>query len=594
MSVFVGFDPERLAQLRQAMVAASVHLRAVAARHQDDLELGDTARVLSDVRRLLDSTWIPIIGRILTSQAISGYRPIDAGAVPAPWSRQPDPLGPRADRREAAAIAADSAWDRVDLERLVEALARIARDPDAVTAFRVAMSRDDWIALIDRVGHEYLTAAHLSVEDAGNRELRRRMIAADEAAALLALLLRGQHTGHLPWRPELLHQVEPFAAALVVRHLDLDASTLADTADRLLLRWYQGRPDGDRFADGHRSGPNTGDLLVPLLIAEPAAATAFLQQASHHPGIVFMSAQDQRLVRALLVVGTAPPRVGPSTAGTILPALLRWSGEARRRAMPHDGGTPDGAAYLAEASAPWLLYFGRRASEWGWSGPEADRALRDLIDDERAMEQLTSAMAGWRRSLTTTPLTDREGRVDLETLLDLSTMFAQLQLAFRDEEIDDDAAGRFWLEVTLFTGTLVASAAMSGGFLASVGTDLALTVASATGAAALGRFGVATSAERSQRQAAARFGSRSADVAVIAVVSAVGQLIDDGRLPVHTLDRLRLPAATEAECTSTVVADRLAAFVSSLEPLTDATTFNALTAVMTAFVNPSSARQACR
>ena len=207
------------------------------------------------------------------------------------------------------------------------------------------------------------------------------------------------------------------------------------------------------------------------------------------------------------------------------------------------------------------------------------------------MDHLIGAMDAWRRTLAATPLTQVDGRVDLDTLLDISTMFAQLQLAFRDEEVDDDAEARFWLEVTLFTGTLVASAAISGGFLVSVGTGLALDAAHATTAVALGRFGVATSADRSERQASARFGSRSADVAVIAVVGAVSQLIEAGRLPADTLDRLHLPTARA--CTPLVVAERLATFVATLEPFTDPATFNAITTVMTAFINPSSARQAC-
>lgn len=570
------------------MVAADEHLRAVAARYLGDPDMGDAARVVSRVRHLLGTTWVPAIERVLTSEALN----IRRTGHPDGWMRLPDPLGPSVTVERAPALAAELTLHGATPTQLVDLLAGIARNPAAGAAFRAELTAHDWGRLIDEVGLAHLTAAHLAVDDIGNPELQGQLALLDDAAALLALLLRGRPDGHRPWRPDVLAHADPYAAALIVRHLRLDATVLAETADRLLLRSYEGHPNGDRYADGYRSGPNAGDLLFPLLIAEPAAATAFLQRAAQHPAVVFMSAQDQRLVRDLLRTGTAPTRVSSRSAGTILPPLLRWAADARRRVQPHDGGTPDASAFLAEASAPWLLQFGRRADEWGWTGPEADQAVRNLIDDERAMEHLIGAMGTWRRTLAATPLTRVDGRVDLDTLLDLSTMFAQLQLAFRDEEVTDDAEARFWLEVTLFTGTLVASAAITGGFLASVGTGLALDAANATAAAALGRFGVATSADRSRHEAAARFGSRNADVAVIAVVSVVARLVAERHLPADTLDRLHLPTGG-AGCSPIVVAERLATFVATLEPFTDPSTFNAITTVMTAFINPSSARQAC-
>lgn len=593
MSVFVGFDPDRLAALRRAMVTAHDDLRAITLRHRDALRVDDElARLLApvaDLGRALEQTWIPLVERILLCDALGPRRGAD-------WLRAPDPTLPPMTSAEARALARrllDTSGDTGPVDDILVQLARVAADPLAAAAFRHALDRlGGWTAVVDRIGLAHLGTSHLLVDDPTSAVLQRRLRLLDDAAALLAVLAQGRPDGHRPWRPAVLDGAEPYAAALVARHLRLDPRVLAETADRILLRAYEGRPDGDRYRDGYLSGPNAGDVLFARLVDDPAAATEFLRRAAAHPAVVFMSAQDQQLVRRLLLVGTAPPRVDAGRAGAILPPLLNWAGEARRRPLPHDGGTPDASAFLAEASAPWLLQFGRRAPEWQWTAMQGDRALRTLVDDGRAMDHLVGALGRWRSAMVATPLTRSDGRVDLDVLLDLSTMFAQFELAFRDEAIADDAAERFWVEVTLFAGTLVASAVVSGGFLVSVGTDLALDAGSATAAAALGRFGVATSATRSEREARARFGTRGAEVAVIAVVAVVAREIEAGRLPRGTLELLQLPRPGH-ECTLSAVQSALDGFVSRLAPIADPAVFNAIAAVMAAFVNPSSARQAC-
>ncbi len=78
----------------------------------------------------------------------------------------------------------------------------------------------------------------------------------------------------------------------------------------------------------------------------------------------------------------------------------------------------------------------------------------------------------------------------------------------------------------------------------------------------------------------------------MAVITIVGHQIEAGRLPPDVLAWLDLPAPGPT-CALRDVADRLERFVHSLEPHADPAAYNAIVAVLLAFVNPSAVAQAC-
>lgn len=174
-------------------------------------------------------------------------------------------------------------------------------------------------------------------------------------------------------------------------------------------------------------------------------------------------------------------------------------------------------------------------------------------------------------------------------------MFAALQVALHDEEIADTVAAGFWSDNVVPFGAILVSAMVPGGPVISALADLTLAATSPTAQRWLQQNGVLRDRNDVTAVADARFSSRSAGTQVIAVVGAVGRLIDEGKLPADTLESLRLDDGVPADagCESEMIDAQLHEFVSGLAASTDPAAYDALLAVTGAFGNSLSTAQQC-
>lgn len=403
----------------------------------------------------------------------------------------------------------------------------------------------------------------------------------------------------------------PLVAAPMVRSLDIGDDELAALCVRLLERWHAGDARGNRWPDEVEPGPNAADELFTLLLARPGAATAFLTLVAQQPELLFRSAVDESLVHRLLLLGTSPDTVDVEHAGRILVPILDWL-QHDERAHLHgwdgtawtsggrDGATPHVTAMLGDVIAPWLLQFGHRADDWGWTHEEADDTMRWIATDDVAMAALIGSIGEWRAAVASTTFVRPDGSLDTAALLDVSTTLSQITLALRSADIEQGEVRRFWLDLGLLLAGVIAGMTLPLVGIAGVAATATTTVASHATRTALDHVGLVPSSGHAADEAQARYGTFTADTAVVAVVSIVSQLVHDGRLPAGTLDRLRLDDlrrdgddAADDECRAAQVLERLQRFVVDITDHADPTVGNALVAVLFAFAPPTSIVEAC-
>lgn len=615
---FLGYDRELLVNLRRSMRRAS---DALIAMTSTDPEAGDALHELRSSHRALDEQWLPVLDGLLACMALDERAPVQLDPTDLRlalvfdlqqhgWQVVLDPLvGSNADApitvEEARAIGDRLLDDQADglsseeLGWLAERLTAVAGNPAAAAAFRGAFASDaDWAMVFDHLGLDRLDQADRATWDPDDAAAVDRMAALDAVfVPLAALYASGRHTSHAgPWFPTVIDHLDPYSAALLLRDLDLDSTTTARAADDVLLRWMTGHDDQRIWADRSAAGDNAADLLFGWLALDAEAARLFVVRATDHPEIIFLTAHDDASVVAVLMAGTDPSVMPVGEAGRTIRPLLDWSTQ-RDGAMNSaiDGGVDDPRRVLAPALAPWLMQLGPRADEWSWSPDQAGDALRWVIGDEQAAASLVASMDDWEQTLAKTPLVGADGRLDDEALHDLAGMFATLQVAFHDEEVADAVTAGFWSNSTVLFGAILVSAIVPGGPVISVLADVTLSAVSPAAQSWLHSNGMLRDPGDDIAAADARFGSRSADTAVVAVVGVVGRLIDAGSVPPDALDGLQLDRPDEFgdTCTPRVVDDRLHQFVQGLEGSTEPTVFADLVAVVNAFSNPLSIAQQC-
>lgn len=615
MTGYLGYDRELLGALRSAMRRSRDELRGL---RSDDPDAIDALRVVASGRSLLDEVWLPVLDGLMSCTALDQRRPVrlELGDLRAAvlldrqgrgWQITTDPLEtgagvvvPLVDEARAIGVRlADDTemWDVAELSWLIDRLRAIAAEPMASSALRAQLDGAAWAVVFDRIGLDRLRQSHLLAGDPDHDIAATRRDQLDQLIAVLAdVYSSGPHTGHAPWYPTVAGDLDPYSAALLLTALDLDPRVAAGAAVDVLTSWLDGHDQHRWWADQFSAGDNAADLLFRWLATDGEAAQSFVERASARPDLLFRTAHLDASVVAVLVAGTSPDRVGPSDAGAVIRPLLAWAHQQDSSLGPvTDGGVDDVRAVLAPVVAGWLFQMGPRADDWGWNPDEADAALRWVIADEVAAAELVSSLDAWHRQLAATPLLVADGRLDDVALHDLASVFAQLQVAMRDEELADAAAARFWADATFMVGQLLVSALVPGGPAVSVAADLALSGVSPISQQWLQRHGLPHDPDEAAAEIGARFGSRTSDTAVVAVVGVVGQLIERGVLPADALDALRLDDIDTGgdSCEPAIVDERLHEFVRGLEPSLDPATSNGLLTVLYAFSNPLGIAQQC-
>lgn len=600
---YMAFDRENLQALRTAMRRADEQLGNQISC--DPLAANVTSAV-TRVRQAFQQKWLPVLDGILQCMALEARNPVQidpTGLQPVwlppytaeGWQVVADPMSPLTVSAAQATALGTSLADG-DLDALLDSeaelvwlagvLAIIADDSALTVAFRNAFDGDEpWAEVFTRIGAAHgASGQHLAfkpgtIEDQQRLELLEQLI-----GSLAVTYASGPHTGRTGFYPTVITLVEPYTAALIVAHATMNSRMMATASVDILSRWYADVADRFVYPDFAGTGPNTADILFTALAADSAAATAFLLLVNGQPELVLRAAHDDGSVEQLLLAGTNPAYVSAELAGRILVPLIEVIGAWSYGSMGTAVRGEDLAPLMGSVFAPWLPQFGPRAAEFGWDRGQGDSVLAWLLANGAAAN-LAAGIASWHDRLASEPLIRDNGTIDIFTLNEMLAMFMQLEIAVRDADISRAAADRILTDAIFYLAQTLLPNAARGSVVVGIAADVAMSAAAPAIRSWMEDQGWVPPNEAGARAAAqAKFGSRVADIAVLSVLGAIGQLIDSGKLPPEVLDRLDL--SNPAGCVATETADRLVEFGYSLEADLDPLTFTSVMLIIEAVAGP--------
>lgn len=417
----LAYDPDRVGRLHRSLQLAADGLRAVSC---GDPAAADALQVVRAMNAQIEQVWLPLASHLLTQDPLSRSQrdrqhlgALDQSLVRVMadgygWSVQADPL-----QDDTAVVTAEEARalgamlgevdlaalldDPVQLRRLAQQLQVIGRDPRLGAEF-VANMRD-WSTLTTLLGTRRAelaggtrapAAGATTVADLGavvdglmaawRTTLPASVLQARTSATVASLL------------PPLGHP-DPYVQALLLRSLRLDAITVAQVAGELLRGWVDTKQTWGRGTIDLEQpyGANAADLLLPLLLGDPAACTYFMTLVADHPAILFETLDDPEIGHRVAMIGTDPANSESAAAGRAVLAVLGWFDVDPYGTAPNtDGYAGDYGPFLADLVAPWLLQFSGANEEWAADDMTKQHGLAIALRDDTGLQHLA---AGGRR-----------------------------------------------------------------------------------------------------------------------------------------------------------------------------------------------------
>ena len=481
MTGFLGYDNDRLMNLRSAMDRALLELSDL---HISDPEANATLQLVRRAHVAIADRCLPPLRALLSCQASTTYAParlqrndiavarLATLQLTQGWSVVADPLNPRPHSmtiEDAQSLGwalsqthLKSLTKNAEISWLATSLAEIAQRPELVAAFLANMTDDAWRHLCDQLGDDRITLlSTLTVEGRLSDDNRSRLASIDAVFAHLGkIMASGSATA--------LNTMHPYAAAMLVQHLQLSARDLA-TLSVDLIRHY--RVGG--WADVQRPGPGTGDLLMRTMLDTPGAPAAFMLLIANDPAVVLDSAHNHALAEQLILEGTNPARITTQQAGTVIPSLARYL-LSSNAAQSGFYGQPvrDKSAFAVDLIAPWLLQFtATHHNDWHFANGEGARLLATIINDGEAFARLSLRRSEIAAGLSVTIATAGDsGRHAVE---DLAAILGLIDALARQHNIARAAEERQLWNIG-FALISVAAAQLPGGAIATVGAGLSL------------------------------------------------------------------------------------------------------------------------
>ncbi|MEO5724028.1 MAG: hypothetical protein ABIQ39_04310, partial [Ilumatobacteraceae bacterium] len=624
MSEFVAFDPTRVAQLRLAMTRTIVELELI---NCNDPEATAAMRTLRSTASRLSDTWLPVVRSMDSCMLLFG---VPAGnlraddltsaipklmtkrgwSVSRPYMLTQDPL--------AAVVAVSGAEARMlgellnsgDLAQLLDTdtevawlaarLAAIGADPDLTQAFTGSFVR--WVELAEALAWRWPQgqAAQPPADDDDDDTMHPATIEPALAALGAIYDTRRDPSAY----PQIIGEMDWYTAAMFMRSLSLDSAVLAQASADILQReldplTFAGQPHlfGTPTTPGEPRH-NTGDVVLANLLRDIDACAAFVLLAAQQPALLWNVASDQRWARQVVLAGTDPTVLEVATAGTVIRKFIEFViNPGWVRPVDPDVSISGNRQFLAALVVPWLFQFGPRAAQWGWTRREGEQELARVLDDDRSMAVLIDERAAMQRLVGEQSYVRADGHLDVALVDDIASTVVMVWQIVGHEEVSDAAQQRMIFDLCygLVNKLIVSSIAA----IPEPTTKATMEVAYKFGArAALDKLEeqglIPPSEERAETDSRARFGSRVADAAVIAVIAVTAQLIDAGALAPNAFDLLDLDdlqSDGDDGCRADQVAERLLGFAEAL-PAGEART--TVWGVTHAFLNDAAAVATCR
>ena len=413
MSGYLGYDADLVDSLRAAMTRAEAELAAIRCA---DIDAQSAMRAVDRARSTLRDTWLPFINSLYQCRAFDGYNPttIDAGdlinswlnlvAVQRGWRVAADPLpvpvGPAFEamtiesaRALGEALSGPAGADDMTMEEMAwlqGRLAEVAGHPQLVAALLPAFTTAGWANVCNKLAttRQHAVTEALLYDGSISDGERAGWAGIDAVFVSLGQILNTNQELHpRSDLTQLLIDMTPYAAALVVRQLDVGVDTLVAMSRELI--------DRERvalcYAEETNLGPRAADLLMVKMLATPTAATTYVMTTVDDPGLVLDVAYEPGLGNAMLAAGTDPASMSPDQAAQAIPVLIDWILN-ESTSSPYMSYNPLLAVAAVDLIAPYLLPVLRPDAD-GYGMTSKDRkAIQNLIiDNNAALDHLLAA-----------------------------------------------------------------------------------------------------------------------------------------------------------------------------------------------------------
>ncbi|MBI4933528.1 MAG: hypothetical protein HY828_06590 [Actinobacteria bacterium] len=450
---YLAFDPIQVHGLAAAMVRSLDELWTVRCDDPAAYEALRTVRLLRDE---IETQWLPLARRVAASLSLTGKAlPADLGelrnslafvmAVGTDWAVTDDPsgsdlmtpeearaLGARMNRADAASFVSDPA----ELRWLAGRLERIAADPVLAASFLANFH--EWALWGDALGR--LRARIVAGVDA------RTTVTVPELDGVFAAMAHVERSTEPAW----LTEMNPYAAAAMVRFLGLHGEALAVAADRILAQ----HPITDMDA---LSGPNAADVLFPLVAADSVASARFLSLATRHPEVLFDRPSDTAAGYRLVLHATDPARMSAEQAGVILPRLVQHfatTDPSCDEACYTAQERPENwRAFLVDLVSPWMLQFSPQNQQWPLSNEGRERLLSFVLEDEASLQRFVERADRVQAGFVTSISSGEEHALD-----ELGAFMAMIgALIVNNREQTSLTRQKGWEMITTLAGLLTAA-----------------------------------------------------------------------------------------------------------------------------------------
>lgn len=458
----LAYHPDEVGRLHLAMRRAVDDLRRLSCH---DPAAADAMRLVRNSATQLETVWLPLANRLLTTDPLSGRQRRDAGiggldqslikamADDHGWSVQTDPLQDDASivtPEEARALAAALneldpqalADDPARLAWLAQQLAVIGADPVLSREFLATFDNWDVLPLVLATQRAALLseggdggAGVVGIDGVFDglmaiwrNTLDPRILAAGTQANVTSLL------------PDL-YLPDPYVQALMLRGLDLDPMTLATVTHELLSVWIEHKYNGDMWSIdlAPRLGPNTADILLAEVAEHPIACVRFLTLAQDNLDVLFWTLAQPDIAHRIVLTATDPANVTPQQAEPLVLGVIEYfATNPYHTGFSTDGYPGDYGQLLGELVVPWMQQFTNTNDDWSDDNARHKGAIAIVMGNDEAMQALLAAtdriVAGFTFSSDRTVQAQQIGAL-------LNMIYRAAIEAQVDDEADKDQAG---------------------------------------------------------------------------------------------------------------------------------------------------------
>ena len=495
----MAYHPQSVGRLRRALVEAAADLRRVTCA---DPAAADAIRVVTAAVTQLETTWLPLVDRLLASDPLSGGQrraaqidALDQSLVRVMadgygWSVQRDPLSDNTSIvtvEEARALGAALngidpmalAGDPDQLAWLAQQLAVIGRDPVLSTQFLANFHNWDVLPFVlahrraDSYGNDYVGGSFAPDIDPVFDGLMSIWRTAVPAATLNA----GAASSITDLLPPM-RDPDPYVQALLLRSLHLDPIALATVANDLLRSWLDDKETlGGSLDLAVAVGPNTADLLLEDIADNATASTYFLSLIVDRPALLFRTLDDPEIGFQLALSGTGPAHTSSAAAERAVLAILGYfQVDPYATDLQTDGYAGDYGPFLGRLVAPWLLQFTGVKDAWTTDVATKVHLLAVALKDEQALQALVAESTRITDGFAHSVGTAESDAALLALSREIGALVSLLGQLVVNEHIHDEAERTHFLWDLTWTILTAATNFVPGGVVANVAAAATVTV----------------------------------------------------------------------------------------------------------------------